>query len=379
MGFQRVVRPRFFIDMMSYLHATGHGEYFAHNDDHHSSVPTNNQIHYGEIADLLYCNTSSLIKFTLNGSTTLFSYKDQNGNKFPTLPIDCLIVLNHNLEGTSWSGGIRDSEDNSTVQSWEQSEDLISNSAYSGHNGFTIRLRDNVSYTTDASRLYFYTLTDANNVGQRYMGSYFFGKSFVPPHNPNLSMTVSNTFDGVKSTKTKGGHTISNADFIGNPLWSGHNAWELWKYSTDPSAALPNENPDATQQQMFVEDSKANLGRLGRRSWNFTFDFVSESDVFGALEQSNINPFNSTGTYPDDSGETFQTKGYDNPFLEEENFINRVWIPTLGGTIPMVMQVDHTNNNPDQFAIVTIRQNSFTVRPKAPNLYTLSMTLEETW
>ena len=45
----------------------------------------------------------------------------------------------------------------------------------------------------------------------------------------------------------------------------------------------------------------------------------------------------------------------------------------------MVMQVDHTNNNPDQFAIVTIKQNSFTVRPKAPNLYTLSMTLEETW
>ena len=379
MGFQRVVRPRFFIDMMSYLHATGHGEYFAHNDDHHSSVPTNNQIHYGEIADLLYCNTSSLIKFTLNGSTTLFSYKDQNGNKFPTLPIDCLIVLNHNLEGTSWSGGIRDSEDNSTVQSWEQSEDLISNSAYSGHNGFTIRLRDNVSYTTDASRLYFYTLTDANNVGQRYMGSYFFGKSFVPPHNPNLSMTVSNTFDGVKSTKTKGGHTISNADFIGNPLWSGHNAWELWKYSTDPSAALPNENPDATQQQMFVEDSKANLGRLGRRSWNFTFDFVSESDVFGALEQSNINPFNSTGTYPDDSGETFQTKGYDNPFLEEENFINRVWIPTLGGSIPFLFQPDDEVNSADQFAICTFDKHSISITPKAPNVYTITFNINEVW
>ena len=377
MGFQRVVRPRFFIDMMSYLHATGHGEYFVRNDNEHSSVPTDNQIHYGETTDLLYCNTSSLIKFTLNAATTLFNYKDQNGSKFPKLPIDCLVALNHNLEGTDWYGGARNSEDTDSLFRIQEGSSLVD--LNSEHNGFDIRLLNETKYTTDASRLYFYTSTNGNNVGQRYMGSYFFGKSFVPPHNPNLSMTVSNTFDGVKSTKTKGGHTISNTDFIGNPLWGGHNAWELWKYSEDPSTAPPNENPDATQQQMFVEVSKANLGRLGRRSWNFTFDFVSESDVFGALEQSNINPFNSTSTYPDDSGETFSTKGYDNPFLEEENFINRVWIPTLGGTIPMIMQVDHTNNNPYQFAIVTIRQNSFTVRPKAPNLYTLSMTLEETW
>lgn len=376
MGFQRVVRPRFFIDMMSYLHATGHGEYFVRNDNEHSSVPTDNQIHYGEIADLLYCNTSSLIKFTLNGSSD-FNYKDQNGKKFPTLPIDCLVALNHNLEGTDWYGGARNSEDTDSLFRIQKGSSLVD--LNSEHNGFDIRLSDETHYTTDASRLYFYTPTDANNVGQRYIGSYFFGKSFVPPHNPNLSMTVSNTFDGVKQTKTKGGHTISNTDFIGNPLWSGHNAWELWKYPTDPTATPPNESPEETQQQVFTEDSKSNLGRLGRRSWNLTFDFVSESDVFGSLEQSNINPFDSTSTYPDGSGETFSAKGYDNPFLQEENFINRVWTPTLGGTIPMVMQVDHTNNNPDQFAIVTIKQNSFTARPKAPNLYTLSMTLEETW
>ena len=70
---------------------------------------------------------------------------------------------------------------------------------------------------------------------------------------------------------------------------------------------------------------------------------------------------------------------WDNPLLFDDNFISRVWIPTLGGTIPMIVQLDDTNKNPDNFAIVTIKQNSFNVTPKAPNLYTFSMTLEETW
>jgi hypothetical protein len=190
-------------------------------------------------------------------------------------------------------------------------------------------------------------------------------------------MTVSRTFDGIKSSKTKGGHTISNIDHLGNPDWAGHNAWELWKYPTDPKVKNPNINPNNTQQNAFIEDPKLNLGRLGRRSWKLTFDLVSESDVFGALEQSNILPFTSTDTYPDDSGNTFS--GYDNPLLEDSNFINSVWIPTLGGTIPMIMQIDDSHTRPDNYALVTIKQNSFNVTPKAPNLYTFSMTLEETW
>jgi hypothetical protein len=119
-----------------------------------------------------------------------------------------------------------------------------------------------------------------------------------------------------------------------------------------------------------------------RKESQLTFDFVSETDVFGALEQSNILPFDGSSTFPE-STEDFTTMGYDtiwdNPLLFDDNFISRVWIPTLGGTIPMIVQLDDTNKNPDNFAIVTIKQNSFKVTPKAPNLYTFSMTLEETW
>jgi len=385
MGFQRVIKPKFYVDMMSYLHATGHSEYFDRHEDEHSNTPTTRKIHAGNKTDLLYSNPQSLLKFTLSPSNTYttFNYQDYNGQKlFPNIPIDCLVMLNHNLQNTKCFGGFNNSE-NTTIFGFGQDSNYVNWDSHIAHNGFSIRLRDNTNWTSDNTlRASFYFHGQENNTGERYIGSYFFGKTYSPPHSPNLSMTVSRTFDGIKSSKTKGGHTISNIDHLGNPDWSGHNAWELWGYPLDPVATPPSETPDATQQRMLIEDKNKNLGRLGRRSWKLTFDLVSETDVFGALEQSNILPFTPDNTFPE-SALSFTGMGYgtlwDNPLLFDDNFISRVWIPTLGGTIPMLIQLDDTNKNPDNFAIVTIKQNSFNVTPKAPNLYSYSMTLEETW
>jgi len=367
MGYQRVVKPRFFVDMMSYLHAIGHSEYFDRYEGEHSDTLTPKQIHEGNKTDLLYCNPQSLLRFTLpddGTADTIFNYKDYvNINKFPNIPIDCLVVLNHNLQGVKCGGGFYTVD--TSVMGFGGSDDYVNFGEYIDYNGFSIRLKSTTNWTgSDSERAYLYFHADAANTGERYMGTYFFGKTYTPPHNPNLSMTVSRTFDGIKSSKTKGGHTISNIDHLGNPDWAGHNAWELWDTNT--------------------QEKNLNLGRLGRRSWKLTFDFVSETDVFGALEQSNILPFDGTSTFPENpSSLDFTSMGYgtiwDNPLLFDDNFISRVWIHTLGGTIPMIVQLDDTNKNPDNFAIVTIKQNSFNVTPKAPNLYTFSMTLEETW
>ena len=367
MGFQRVVKPKFYVDMMSYLHATGHSEYFDRHEAEHSNTPATKQIHEGNKTDLLYSNPQSLLKFTLpdDGSQdTLFNYKDfVNGNVFPNIPIDCLVVLNHNLQGVKSGGGFYTS--NTNVIGFGGNDDYVNFGEYIDYNGFSIRTKNTTQWTgSNSIRAYFFVHADAANTGERFMGTYFFGKTYSPPHSPNLSMTVSRSFDGIKSSKTKGGHTISNIDHLGNPDWAGHNAWELWDTNT--------------------EEKNLNLGRLGRRSWKLTFDLVSETDVFGALEQSNILPFTPDSTFPEQPNNlNFTSMGYgniwDNPLLFDDNFISRVWIPTLGGTIPMLIQLDDTNKNPDNFAIVTIKQNSFNVTPKAPNLYSYSMTLEETW
>ena len=370
MGYQQVKKPRFFIDMMTYLHAIGNEKYFIRNDVEHSDWASIEQIHYGEKLDLLYCNPTSIIKFSEDqpnfGGDTLFNYRDHvGGETFPVLPIDCLVCLNHNLEGMRMGGGSH------LEWTFFEGDELINWKNTIEYNGFSIRLKSTPVYTSaDTERLYcYFDHRGEGNVGQRYMGSYFYGKTWSPPHNPNLSMKLTRDFDGIKSTKTKLGYTTTDVDYLGSPLWSGHNPFELWKYYPyDPIQKYLNENPDETQQQMFVEDRKANLGRLGRRRWNLTWDLVSESDLFNSLELSNLNNiFDGSGDYT----------GMDNPFQEEESFISRVWTPTLGGNLKFLLQLDDQNNNPDQFVIAKFRKDSLSITPKAPSLYTFSIDIEE--
>jgi len=389
MGYQRVVKPIFYVDMMSYLHAIGHSQYFNNAFDV--------SIEQGSVTDLLYGNTSSLVKNRITGPNHFVTYSSEAWendhiveNCFPSFKLDFCALLNHNFEGGRFYVGFKNADNSGEVNFGGNTlpfdYDKSLNISFGGNslqefNGFSIGVTQQTFNFHEYGRIYCYggPRTNDEPYGDRYLGSLMIGKTWTPPHNPNLSMTVSKTFDGIRKTKTKGGHTISNINYLGNPDWTGHNAWELWDYMFDARDIPPDTTPvDTTTQTMIIEDHKLNMGRLGRRSWKFTFDFVSEGDVFGALEQTNILPFDWGDIYPEGT-ETFTALGIDHPLLQEDNFFSRVWIPTLGGTIPMIVALDDTSNNPDNYAIVTIKENSFKVTPKAPNLYSFSMTLEETW
>ena len=59
--------------------------------------------------------------------------------------------------------------------------------------------------------------------------------------------------------------------------------------------------------------------------------------------------------------------------------MSRLWIPTLGGTIPFVFQPNTENNNPDQFAICTFDRHSISISTLAPNMYSISFSISEVW
>ena len=387
---QRPKTPRFFVDMMSYLHATGHGKFFKRNDSEHTDDLVlldgngngSNAIYFGEKSDLLYCNTSSLVKFQLaqSGAYTLLNYEDiledgTTGDSCPTLPIDCCVVLNHNFEGLGWVAGGKDAAD--SLWTFSNCADLINSSNGTPHNGFTIRLKDETFYTTNVLQLFLSFAQGSSSVGHRYMGAFFFGKSWTPNIDPKV--TMSREFDGIKVSKTKGGFSHHNVNYLGNPLWSGHNAWELWSYPANPALTFPMEDPNDSQQEMFVEDDKANLGRLGRRKWTISFTHIADYDLHAALEQTNWNSFDGNEFYPDNSELRFTQKGYNNPILEEDNFMSRLWIPTLGGTIPFVFQANTEYNSPDQFAVCTFDKHSISILTLAPNMYSISFNISEVW
>ena len=72
-------------------------------------------------------------------------------------------------------------------------------------------------------------------------------------------------------------------------------------------------------------------------------------------------------------------KGFHTNLLTDYNFFSQVYHKTLGGILPFIFQPDSNNNNPDQFAICKIKDNSMEFKRLAPNFYDISLKIEEVW
>jgi len=204
------------------------------------------------------------------------------------------------------------------------------------------------------------------------LGSMVVGKYWDAPNSPDLSLTMSRRFEGIKRQKTIGGKTLANIYYDGPTEWAMNRISA--DYDGQPTYKYPPFELDArnkvhedwndTLSSDFNERVKSGLGRKGLRSWNLTFSYISESDMWADYEVSN--------SIVDDSGTTQNEVN----MLEDDSF-NFVWNCTLGGTLPFIFQADNANNNPDQFSICTFRSNTLSVKQVAYNTYSLSVTIDE--
>ena len=98
------------------------------------------------------------------------------------------------------------------------------------------------------------TLFARGNVGSIILGTYY-----DMPHSPDLNLTMTRQMDGIKKTRLRGGSDLINQKYIKSPLWGDHLApWEL--------------NSSYSQK----------LSRVGRRTWDLSFSYLSDRDLFGA-------------------------------------------------------------------------------------------------
>ncbi len=106
------------------------------------------------------------------------------------------------------------------------------------------------------------------------VGSVLLGSFFSFPVSPDLRLSISYDFDGIKEVTTKGGSTITNANYTKPSGWGdGVGAWEF----------------GGTSQ---------NLSRVGRRIWKIKFSYldadkifsdeVSINDATGAISEQNM-------------------------------------------------------------------------------------------
>ena len=159
------------------------------------------------------------------------------------------------------------------------------------------------------------------------------------PHSPELSLTMSHEYDGVKKQETAGGSTLSYVNYHKPPDWGDLQAWQLdgWdrKYS-------------------------------GRRVWDLVFNYLSDSD---------LEPYH----YNIDS-----ISGHAN-WNEDGNWFTNVLYHTNGGQLPFIFCPDpnvdfaSATNTIPEFAICRFDMNTFKREQVANGVYNIKIKIKETW
>ena len=362
---KQVKTPRFYVDMPTFLHATGQLSWDGNKGG----------------AELLYMNCANPF-LEQNSSQTKFIIGENTSDNIKTsFPINFCALLNHNLASDSnpfsihAKSGLNSSETDTITDSNIYSSNVINantsgNKLSLAYNGSSIWLfNDTLDKYWRSFELYYSNTSDGSDPFDDYthqLGSMVIGKYWDAPNSPDLSLTMSRRFDGIKKQKTIGGKTLANIYYDGATEWTmNHPNNGTYKY---PPFELDSTAFVDSQGYRFDYRAKSGLGRKGLRSWNLTFSYISEDNMW--MENEVSNTLTSDDVTPNDD--------IPNPMLTDDSF-NFVWNCTLGGTLPFIFQPDNTNNNPDQFAICQLDQDSLNIKQVANGVYNISLKITEVW
>ena len=197
------------------------------------------------------------------------------------------------------------------------------------------------------------------------VGSFVVGNTYTMPHSPDLSLTLTREYGGVKTIETKGGSTLSNDFGSKPPAWGDLGAWELG--SADPK-----------------------LSRSGRRIWDLSFSYLSAKDIMGAPELVDQSPATAELGGGDaltpnlvglgwDSDDVDDNDSFAYNLMNHNDFYSQVIHKTNGGQLPFIFQPDSSNNSPDAFAIAKLDMNSFKFEQVANGVYNIKLKIREVW
>ena len=104
-----------------------------------------------------------------------------------------------------------------------------------------------------------------------------------------------------------------------------------------------------------------------------SFDYLAPDKVMNQNMMMNSNGFTAQDNHSTASDGVESLYNINNSTDFYTNVIHRC----MNNHLPMVLQLDKNNNSPDQFAIVRIKNKSYQVKQKSPNLYSISVEFTE--
>ena len=191
---------------------------------------------------------------------------------------------------------------------------------------------------------------DSWNASSIKIGSVMWGKTFEFPQNADLSETITTDY-GVKQKQTISGKTISQAN------WTKVNNWVTEPFGlTEPYG----ERGDNFQR------------RSGRRSWKISFDSLAPEKVMNQLMMMNSNGWTAQDNHTTQADGVKSEYNINNAVDFYTNVVHR----TMGGHLPMMLQINSDDTSPQNFAIVRMG-SKYSITQKTPNLYNIKLTLTE--
>ena len=324
MAYQNVKNPRFYISWGDYWRSIG------------ESIPPHNTIRPME--------TQSI---TLEAGG--YWYKFMDPHSYPPTDsapkgINWYAVLNHNLT-PGFDFIVKQYANNGTNESFITYDKAININP--GLGGFSLGTRSaaftdmaqsdvdiqtGIGTTNDSP-------VEANITFQ--IGCMVYGKYFDMPHSPDMSLTLTHDYSGVKTIETIGGASLSNAMWTKPSKWGDREAWQLGDFPYYYS---------------------------GRRIWNLTWSFITNKDIEPYCYYGN----KYDGDVSEDGDDNFQSILY---------YTNAGQLPFIFNPDSSIVYYNDGINPPrvPEFAICKFDMNSFSRKQQAPGLWEFSVKIKEVW
>ena len=383
MSYQRIYRPRLFVSWPLYQFTVG--QMLGHNwaiNPNILDVSAGDDESYNMNEDCMYKLSQldparySLFKLNLGVTNQLQEFRfgisgtpyagdlstDEKNSIMSSF--DYLMILGHNMASCHAAFDIQEQYGGSMMDSGLVNAPLSGAEAYPQYNGFSLceisgggNGSDYLSVNVGAGGAEILSEVFA-------MGSIMFGKSYTFPYNADIEQITTFNY-GIKTRGSVSGRSIA----INN--WSHRNKW-----ATNPfDLSLDNIGDNAIDAYQMS----------GRRSWKCKFSFLAPEHVVGQNLNTNSNGWSNVWKNADGVDTTYSgyiMGGNDDSVYNllnpaETDFYSIVVNRTLGGALPMVLQLDAVEGgNPDSFAIVRMNPN-YEIRHVGRDIYEIELDLVE--
>ena len=229
----------------------------------------------------------------------------------------------------------------SGVSSWDAHVDEIA--------GYRMNYFFNVNSTNDNDA------EDELEGKELIIGSNTIGRYFDFPHSPDMNVSVSVEYDGIKRKRTTGGTDLTQINYHKARDWGGFKPFTVSKNYEDYT----------------------DVGLNGRRRVQVSFSYLAEDKVFPKTIHENVFLDNYyTDGFSQTLADNLAINNNAKKYNETDNMLGNYLNVTLGGQLTHILQLDKDSHD---FLLVKLNQKATKITQKGPRLYHCSLEFVETW